>query len=50
MMFLPELPFRFQGFVLLLLFFIAADVTVVLLQIFCLVLHLDGILLNTLED
>ena len=49
-LFRPALPFRFQGFVLLLHLFIASGVTVVPLQVFCMVLYLDGILLNALAD
>ena len=50
MLLLPALPFRFQGFVLLLHFFIAAGVTVIPLHVLCLVLYLDGILLNALTN
>lgn len=49
-LFLPALPFRFNGFVPLLHFFITAGVAFIPLHVFCLVLHLDGIFLNTLTN
>ena len=47
---IAALPFCFNGFILFLHFFIAVGVTVVTLQIFCLILYLDSILLNALAD
>ena len=47
---LPTLSFRFNGLVPLLHFFITAGVTFIPFHVFFLVLHLDGIFLNTLTN
>ena len=50
MLFLSALPFRFNSFILLFHFLIAAGVAFVPLQVFSLVLRLNAVLLDTLAD